>query len=107
MTVPTDADRARKLIQQQQYRLARPSVNGRIRGLFDTVEEYYECYDNLFAEQGGKCKICKKQWQEGDRRFHMDHDHETLEIRGLLCFSDNQKLGWYEKWKTEIEEYLN
>jgi hypothetical protein len=38
--------------------------------------------------------------------LHIDHDHETGEIRGLLCSRCNGALGWYEKHKNGIETYL-
>ena len=36
----------------------------------------------------------------------MDHNHKTLEIRGLLCFSCNSKLGFVEKFLGAIMSYL-
>ena len=37
----------------------------------------------------------------------MDHDHETLKFRGLLCSVCNRQLGWYENNKDKVHEYLN
>ena len=55
-------------------------------------------YDAILAAQGGVCAICKGK--ETSRRkdgsfqlFAVDHDHETGEIRGLLCVNCNQMLG--------------
>lgn len=100
----TPAQREAKLERQRQYRISRPAVNGMIRSLFDSVDEYYRVYDELMIKQGGVCGICSKL--PGQRRLHMDHDHETLEIRGLLCFSCNTKLGFVEKFKSQIERYM-
>ena len=30
-----------------------------------------------------------------------------MKFRGLLCSVCNRQLGWYEKYKNEIEDYLN
>jgi hypothetical protein len=49
-------------------------------------------YDRMFAEQGGVCAICGQRRPE-ERTLHVDHDHETGVIRGLLCFRCNNALG--------------
>ena len=36
-----------------------------------------------------------------------DHNHKTNKFRGLLCYSCNTKLSWYENWKDSIEKYLS
>lgn len=49
-----------------------------------------EQYDHMLELQGGRCAICENR--PGKRRLAVDHDHETLEIRGLLCTRCNHKL---------------
>jgi hypothetical protein len=46
----------------------------------------------MFAQQGGVCAICGEPRPE-ERTLHVDHDHETGLIRGLLCFRCNQAIG--------------
>jgi hypothetical protein len=46
-----------------------------------TVEDW----DSIFLEQKGSCKICGTHQSELDRPLYVDHDHETGEVRGLLC----------------------
>lgn len=55
-------------------------------------------YQSIFNDQGGVCAICgaaepgrQTQWI----RFHVDHDHETGEVRGILCASCNKGLGHF------------
>jgi len=48
----------------------------------------YQTYDILFAEQKGRCTICFSDvlnTDSKDQRLCIDHDHETGEVRGLLC----------------------
>jgi hypothetical protein len=45
-------------------------------------------YDRMLASQGGLCAGCRKAPPQ-----HVDHDHETDAVRGLLCFNCNQALG--------------
>lgn len=43
----------------------------------------YTFYLALYEAQGGACYICRKK--PGKRRLAVDHNHETGEVRGLLC----------------------
>lgn len=49
-------------------------------------------YDAMFADQCGRCAICRAA-HNGKRRFDVDHDHDSGEVRGLLCTSCNRMLG--------------
>jgi Recombination endonuclease VII len=49
-----------------------------------------EHFDQMFAEQGGLCKICREA-----PAAHVDHDHVTDRVRGLLCFNGNGALGQF------------
>lgn len=54
-------------------------------------------YDEMYKEQGGSCAICKAPApQYGDGRLHIDHDHETLKLRALLCTHCNRGLGGFK-----------
>src|SRR4051812_44889967 len=46
-------------------------------------------YRQMIADQGGVCAICLKALDEP----HVDHDHLTGRIRGLLCSLCNAGLG--------------
>ena len=55
-----------------------------------TVDEY----DRLLVQQDGHCALCPATHSDGTSlRFHVDHDHETGRVRGLLCRSCNMALG--------------
>jgi len=53
-----------------------------------TLEEY----DAKLAEQGGVCAICRRE-PRPDISLHVDHDHASGAIRGLLCFRCNVAIG--------------
>ena len=50
-------------------------------------------YNALIDSQQGGCAICNEV--DKDRRLAIDHNHETGEIRGLLCRSCNQGIGQF------------
>ena len=61
-----------------------------------SVEEY----EAIFAKQNGVCAICEKPENlTKDGKLHtlaVDHNHETLQVRGLLCMNCNTRLGYFE-----------
>jgi hypothetical protein len=50
-----------------------------------------EQYDAMLADQGGGCALCGRK--PGRRELAVDHDHQTGQVRGLLCSSCNGALG--------------
>jgi hypothetical protein len=60
-----------------------------------------ERYDELLAEQGGVCFICRNP----ERRLYkgkptnlvVDHNHQTGEIRRILCHGCNAAIGLLEE----------
>lgn len=48
-------------------------------------------YDTLFILQQGGCKICHKP-PKPNKNLHVDHDHKTGEVRGLLCYYCNRRV---------------
>ena len=55
-----------------------------------------EDYSKLLVEQHYSCAICDGPPNGKGNRLHIDHDHETNEIRGLLCHSCNTGLGLFK-----------
>jgi len=60
-------------------------------------------FDSLLKTQRMRCEICKKK-TSGNKRskhLHVDHNHKTGEIRGLLCSKCNTAIGLLnEDFKT-------
>lgn len=52
-----------------------------------------EIYNELFNKQNGCCAICKKHQIEFKKHLHVDHDHITGKVRGLLCHNCNLAIG--------------
>jgi len=58
-----------------------------------TLEEY----NSMYELQDGLCAICKKTDEVEGRRLAVDHNHETGQIRALLCGSCNRGLGLFKE----------
>ena len=64
--------------------------------------------NRLYAEQEGRCAICKSL--RSLEELEIDHDHETKKVRGFLCKNCNFKLvPRYERFPLERQDspYLN
>jgi hypothetical protein len=45
-------------------------------------------FQKMIKNQDGKCSVCLLKPAK-----HLDHDHMTGKVRGVLCFSCNRELG--------------
>jgi hypothetical protein len=50
-------------------------------------------YKTMLAAQGGVCAICREPSTSAWGSLHVDHDHDTGRVRGLLCEACNVGLG--------------
>jgi hypothetical protein len=66
------------------------------------LEDYQERLDS----QDGVCKICGEVPTGKRKNLHVDHCHETGEIRGLLCMSCNRALGWFGDRVDRLESAI-
>lgn len=55
-----------------------------------------EQYKELWNKQRGMCGICMKKLVE-DRSTHIDHNHISGHVRGLLCHHCNTALGLFKE----------
>lgn len=53
-----------------------------------------EEYNNMILSQNNLCAICNKP---SDKTLHIDHDHVTGRVRGLLCSNCNLGIGLLEE----------
>jgi hypothetical protein len=51
---------------------------------------------SLLEEQNYSCAICGSLANENKKRLSVDHNHETNQIRGLLCTYCNVGLGYFK-----------
>jgi hypothetical protein len=60
-----------------------------------------QIYNDTLAAQGGGCAACGKKEPGGrGKYFHVDHDHQTGKIRGLLCHECNTALRAMDKMRA-------
>ncbi len=74
----------------------------------------HDMYLALHEKQGGVCAICQQPEKVKDkngeiRSLAVDHNHETGEVRGLLCFRCNTQLHVLENRniKEAAQNYLS
>lgn len=67
-----------------------------------TREEFYK----LRASQSEKCAICETSISD-EKKTHIDHDHLTGAIRGLLCGPCNQGLGLFKDSPQLLQVAIN
>ena len=63
----------------------------------------------LLSSQGSKCAVCRDEISEGSFRCHVDHDHDTGAVRGILCNKCNAGIGMLQESADVVRaalEYL-
>lgn len=91
----------RKLKEKQQD----PSIR-RNKMLQKTYGISLDDYTQLLEEQGGGCALCGRK--PGRINHHVDHDHVTGKVRGILCHQCNWFMGTVDADPTildRIKEY--
>ncbi len=87
--------------QQIGWRVASKDKRARWQRNYDLAKKYgitLEDYEAMLAAQDGVCAICQQpetvNGRTGEvRLLSVDHDHETEEVRGLLCHMCNSLLA--------------
>ena len=82
----------------QRSRRAKPEVKLQARAahLMRKYGMTIERYDAMLEEQGSGCFICSRPPRE-DISLHVDHDHATGKVRGILCFCCNNALADFQE----------
>lgn len=64
--------------------------------------------EDLMTRKHGPCQVCgseetlKGKNFHGKRRLSVDHDHRTRQLRGLLCNTCNQTIGFAKEDPTRL-----
>jgi hypothetical protein len=107
------AHRARKLAANRTWRMAhRDELNAEWSEKWRTDEAFRTArkgaawarrlrkygltpadYERMLREQNGLCALCHRR---SERRLVVDHDHDTNQVRRLLCYKCNSGLGFFD-----------
>lgn len=74
--------------RERAFKTERATLLKRVYGI--TPEQA----NDLLAAQGGVCAICRIDNPRSRFSWHIDHDHNTGAVRGILCARCNQMLGF-------------
>lgn len=103
------ANKAKTKLQNKEYRKTHKDIRDRKEYLKAYTLDHYliytygitpEQYNEMFNNQEGCCAICGRHQNNFKRALHVDHDHITNKVRGLLCVNCNAGIG---NLKDDIE----
>ncbi len=90
-------NRERHLANGRKWRAQNPDKGPAATRRWRLMKEYGltpEQYDQLVEQQKGLCGACGLEPTKGKgRKLHIDHDHETGRVLGLLCSKCNSARG--------------
>jgi len=82
---------------QERWRVSggksRSNRKSHLKRKFGITQEQYE---EMLAAQDGGCAICGDSPEVG-KALHVDHDHDTGDVRALLCVRCNNGLGQFKE----------
>ena len=87
---------AKKYKEEHKLQVIRWKRDSVLRKYNLTQEEY----DNMLKEQNNCCALCSESF--GTENPHIDHDHNTGEVRGLLHGICNRGLGCFKENKGKL-----
>ena len=101
------ANKERALAKMAEWRRLNPERHSRARLVSKLRVKYgltLAQYHGLLESQAGACAICHRN--TGTRALHIDHDHSTGKVRGLLCNSCNRGIGLLKDDATVLRSAL-
>lgn len=61
----------------------------------------------MLARQRKRCAICRRHRDVLKEDLHVDHNHATKAVRGLLCNTCNRGIGFLQDDPKVIKRALN
>ncbi len=86
--------RTKKSRNENPERYSKYTWKSRIKRMYGISESGYL---NIYNQQDGKCAICNELIELRGKQTHIDHNHQTLEVRGLLCHGCNTAIGLFKE----------
>lgn len=98
----------RKTAERTQYEREWYREKGRHRFRERKYGLSAEDFERMLADQNGTCAICETPApDEQGRSLHVDHDHATGAVRGLLCSPCNLGIGTFKDDPATLERAAN
>lgn len=66
-----------------------------------------ERFEEMLVEQNNVCAICKRGPNGRRDKLHIDHNHVTGKVRGLLCHSCNVSIGHFNDDIDMLQSAIN
>jgi hypothetical protein len=96
-----DPEKARiyNTVYRKEYRKKHPESfeTRRERHLREDYGITFEQKQEMLSRQGNVCLICRLPLVAESTYAHVDHNHETKEIRGILCNRCNIMIGFAQE----------
>lgn len=94
--------------QVREWRIKNPEANAvnRMRERVTLYSISIEEYRGMLESQDGRCAICNTDTPGGQGSWHIDHDHESGNVRGLLCTKCNSGLGYFKDNMANLERAI-
>jgi len=99
--------------QEQDYAATHVEESRRRRRRYHLKHTYgmhLEEFEEMFVAQDGVCAVCGNpefQIRRGQvKSLDVDHDHDTGDVRGLLCSPCNAALGLLQEDPARIQSLL-
>lgn len=98
-----------KCLEQVKHRCQRRNEHGHTKAQEWARRSMYglsaDAYADLERQHDGHCALC-----DNVTKLHIDHNHKTQRVRGLLCHPCNIALGHLEargaEWLERVRRYL-